>query len=288
MVQFSPIGHKYESITPDGMQWLGITTLISALKQPFDRETRAQKSSTRVPSADKPNKWYGIPAEEIKQAWDNESKRSTELGSWYHDKFERSLYTDGHSSGLTVYKPNIVDGIKYASDQRLSEGIYPEHLCYMASLGICGQSDMVIVKQGHIHIEDHKSSKEIQRRGYMLYDGIRKKMLKPIEHIEDCHLNHYSLQLSMYMYMIIRNNPHLVPGTLTLNHVKFEEGGQDKYGYPIYRRDDNNEPVVRDIERIECRYMKSEVQKIIEWLKDGNRDKILKHKNESNSSSITE
>ena len=100
-------------------------------------------------------------------------------------------------------------------------------------------------------------------------------MLAPVAHLEDCEFNHYALQLSMYMYMLLRHNPNLKPGTLTIEHVVFEEEGQNKYGYPIHKVVDG-EPVVKEIKEIALPFMKNECAAIINWLKN-NRHKVVKH-----------
>ena len=34
-------------------------------------------------------------------------------------------------------------------------------------------------------------------------------MYKPVNHLDDCNLNHYNLQLSIYAYIIKKHNPKL-------------------------------------------------------------------------------
>ena len=82
---------------------------------------------------------------------------------------------------------------------------------------------------------DYKTNKEIKTEGFKNYEGITQKMLFPLNHLDDCNLNHYTLQLSLYMYIILKHNPRLSAGKLTLQHVVFEEEfDKDPYGYPLY------------------------------------------------------
>ena len=47
------------------------------------------------------------------------------------------------------------------------------------------------------------------------------------------------LQLSIYMYIILKHNPKLRPGSMFIyHHVQFEEEGKDDYGYPITKYTD--------------------------------------------------
>lgn len=262
MLKFYEQDHKYESIVPDGINWLGVTTLVGALKEKFNAAEQAPKSSKNSKS-----KWYKIPVEEILQAWENEGKRATELGHWYHNKRELELLQNSTVQGIPVIKSVIQDGVKIAPDQRLKEGIYPEHLVYLLSAGLCGQSDIVEVIGDKINIRDFKTSKEINLRSYENWEGVRKKMLKPLQHLEDCHIVHYSLQLSIYMYIILRHNPHLVPGTMIIDHIKFVKAGEDKYGYPLYHLGDG-EPIIESIESIEVPYLKNEVTLLLNYIKE--------------------
>lgn len=264
MIGFKPEQHQYFSLDGSDQKWLGVTTLISGLKTSFNKIEKAAKCSVRKPGK-WPNKWYGHTPVEILEAWDNESKRSTELGKWYHNKREQELYIPQE---LNVYLPVYEDNIKIAPPQKLEVGIYPEHLCYLDSVGICGQADYVeVTPKLQINIRDYKTNKEIKTKGFTNWEGIVTKMLKPVQHLEECEFNTYALQLSLYLYIILRHNPMLTVGKLTIEHIQFEVDGEDKWGYPITKLDDNREPIVRDIIELEVPYLKSEVQSIIQWLK---------------------
>ena len=169
MLKFIEEGHRYESVDPtDVTKWLSITTLIGNLHEPFSGDV-AEKCSVKKPTATRPNKWYGLSVEEIQEAWDAERNRSAELGSWYHKTREDALYE--MTSSVMVHKQKIDAGIKYAPDQVLYEGIYPEHFIYLRSEGVCGQADYVEVKEGKIYIRDYKTSKKIDRKSFVNWEG---------------------------------------------------------------------------------------------------------------------
>lgn len=274
MIRFHQQGHIYESVVPDNIQWIGATTLVGALHEKFDAQYQAPRSSRNTRS-----KWYKVPVEEILAAWENEGKRASELGHWYHDMREQNILSKGTVNGLPVIRSEMTDGVKIAPDQVLTDGIYPEHLIYIPGIHVCGQSDVVTVHDGKVDISDYKTSKEIKTSSWADWEGNSKKMLPPLQHLDDCHLNHYSIQMSIYMYGILRHNPRLQPGEMHVDHIRFMEAGKDKYGYPIYHIDGNGNPIVQDIVKIPIPYMKSEVQKIITWLKDNkNRNSIIDSK----------
>jgi len=272
-LKFTPHNHKYTS--EDGIDWLSVTSLISQFKQPFDAETIASKVAKS-----KKSKWYGMTPAEIKEAWKSEAKRATDLGTWYHNQRENDLCQIGdmerHGVTVPVFKPIEVEGIKYSPEQKLKEGIYPEHMVYLRSAGVCGQSDLVEVVDGKVHITDYKTNKEIKVEGFTNWEGKTQKMSYPLSHLDDCHLNHYALQLSMYLFIILKHNPKLNPGVLTIHHILFEEAGRDRFDNPISALDTDGNPIVLDLIQYDLPYLKEEAIALIHWLED-NKHKLKSH-----------
>lgn len=265
--------HAYISTDGADIPWVSGTKFIGLFKEKFD----AIAISERV-SKNRKSKWYGIKPQVIRDAWTAEATRASELGTWYHNQQEALLcgldYLEMGGRQLPVVKPRLENGLKLAPPQRLSEGIYPEHLVYLKSAGICGQSDRVEVYNGRVHIVDYKTNKEITTKGFTNWEGITKKMNPPVAHLDECHLNTYALQLSLYLYMIQKHNPKLQPGTLTIQHVQFEEREEkDPYGYPITLLQDG-EPVVKSITPYPVPYLRQEIIDMLRYF-DVNRDKLL-------------
>ena len=273
ILRFTQQDHKYTSLKKeDEKDWISVTSFIGNFKQPFEADLIAEKSSRS-----KKSKWFGMSPLEIKNAWKSEAKRATDLGTWYHNCRERDIceLETIERSGVTVpiVKPIEIEGVKYSPDQKLTDGVYPEHMVYLKSAGLCGQSDLVEVVDGMVNITDYKTNKEIKVEGFTNWEGITTKMTKPVSHLDDCNLNHYSLQLSLYMYIILKHNPKLKPGLLTIHHILFEEVGKDKFGNPITALDSNGDPIVKDIIQYDLPYMKPEIMSLLHWLED-NRHKI--------------
>ena len=267
-LKFIEEGHVYESTNDESINWLSVTSFIAKFKPKFDREGQAKKSSKN-----KKSKWYGMTSEEILQAWDNETSRAIKLGNFYHNQRETDMldFKTISRNGIEVpiIKPLFDEetGSKIASEQKLKDGVYPEHLVYLKSVGLCGQADVVEIVDGHININDYKTNKEIKDKGFTNWEGITKKMFKPVNHLDDCNLNHYNLQLSIYAYIIKKHNPKLKVGKLTIQHVKFKQVGEDANGYPINEHV-NGEPVLEEIKIYDLPYLKDEVNSLIMWLKD--------------------
>jgi len=269
-VIFKSQNHKYESVdSSEVIEWTSVTSFISKYKKPFDAQTVAEKSSKS-----KKSKWYGMSVQDILQAWENESTRAIDQGNWYHNQREADLLQlntiEIHVCILPIIRPLITDDIKYAPPQKLQEGMYPEHFVYLKSAGICGQSDLVEVAKGEVNITDYKTNKEIKKESYVNWEGVSQKMLSPVSHLDDCNFWHYALQLSTYMYIILKHNPKLKPGKITIHHVLFYTDGTDKFGNPITKLDDQGEPLVKKIVPYDLPYLKAEVINLIKHKQDAN------------------
>jgi hypothetical protein len=272
-VIFRAQNHKYESLDPDErIDWLSVTSFVALFKKKFDAATQSVKSSKN-----KKSKWYGMDPEEIQAHWAQEANRAVTAGTFYHDQRESDLMEietiQRQGVAIPIIKPIFMGDVKHAPVQRLMEGIYPEHFIYLKSAGICGQSDRVEVVRDVIDVIDYKTNKEIKKHGFKSWDGVVEKMLGPCAHLDDCNFNHYALQLSAYMYMMLKHNPQHKPGKMMLHHVIFEKDGEDKFGNPIIRKDDKGNPIVKTVIPYEVPYLKSEIRNMIAWLQE-NKNKV--------------
>ena len=77
------------------------------------------------------------------------------------------------------------------------------------------------------------------------------------------------------MYIILKHNPKLKPGKIFIHHVLFEVEGEDKWGYPITKKSDNGDPLVKEVVVIPVPYLVDEVLSIFHYLND-NKDKLKK------------
>ena len=274
-IVFNSEDHSYRSIDESDINWISVTTLVSHFKKPFDAKKIAEKVSKK-----KNSKWYGIDPKIIQQIWTNEANRSTTLGTWYHNQRESDLSSLAsiEREGITVpvFKPTeLNNGIKLAPSQKLESGVYPEHMVYLKSAGLCGQSDLVEIVDGHVNIIDYKTNKEIKKESFVDWEGKSEKLLTPVDALDDCHFYHYALQLSIYMYIILKHNPKLKPGSMYIHHITFEVDKEDQWGYPIAKLDNNGDPIMNKVIPIAVPYLVDEVMAIIHYLHD-NRHKIKK------------
>jgi hypothetical protein len=275
-VKFYADDHKYISIDEtDPIDWISVTRLIHFFKEPFDTVAMAEACSKG-----KNPKYNKMKPKDIIALWDSENKRAVNLGSWYHDQREKDLLACNtitrQGRELTIVNP-LMDGlVKLAPDQQLVEGIYPEHLVYLKSVGICGQADRIEIVNDRIDVYDYKTNKEIKMAGFIGKNGKSKKLLGPLSHLDECNYNEYALQLSTYMYIIQKHNFNLQPGKIQLDHVEFEIDHIDANGYPVIAHDAKGDPMVRKVTPYELPYMKKEVIAMFKYVQE-HKDKILNH-----------
>jgi len=256
-VTFKDEGHIYESFP--ARSWTSVTRLIESYTNEFDAPRQARISS-QAPSS----KWFGLDPSRIEAIWDRENKRSTDTGSLYHGEMERLAIKVGQKKHrgkvIKVYPSLIEDGVKVARDQHLEDGVYPEHIVYHEKIGAVGQIDLPMVANGFVDIDDYKTNKKIEMESF---GG--QMMLGPVSHLPDCNYWHYSLQLSIYMELILLKNKAHKAGNLNLKHVEFELERRDKYGFPVIRMKNGN-PVVASKTTYKLPFLKDEAIALLKTL----------------------
>jgi hypothetical protein len=264
IVTFKEEGHIYESIP--AISWTSVTKVVHEFTQPFDERKEAIRSSQNHRS-----KWFGMNPDFIQKLWKNEKDRSTTAGSWWHLKREQWAINKGeklHRGKIIKVLPSpFIDGVKVARDQRLEDGIYPEHLIYNEKIRVCGQSDLVFVSNGYVDISDYKTNKEIKFQSYVDRWGVSQKMLAPVSHLDDCNFYHYALQLSIYMKLILIKNPHLKAGKLELIHVNFGVERYDEYGFPILKKK-KNAYICEKIVKYPVPYLEKEAIAVLKYMQN--------------------
>jgi len=264
-LKFTAENHKYETVDDPSKKWVSATGILKVLTEPFDQKAVAKKCSKN-----KKSKWYSLTVDEIIKLWSKEAKRATDLGSWYHNQRETDLLAcstvQREGLDLSIVHPILDGDTKFAPDQQVAPGIYPEHFVYLKSALICGQADRVEVVGDTVNVYDYKTNKKM-RQAYTSWDGVTKKMLGPLSHIDDSDLMHYALQLSIYMYIILKHNHTLKPGKLEISHILFEIEYEDEFGFPTSAIDAAGDPIIKEIISYELPYLKKEVMAIIKYMK---------------------
>lgn len=198
------------------------------------------------------------------EKWKAKGEASTKVGTLLHEIREKELLDLDKfqylESSCSILSSETIADVKYSLPiQDLPYNtVFPELMIYDIENGLCGQSDKVVVTDTHIHVLDYKTDKEINFKAFSSQWVKPEKFAYPIEHLDNCNGNMYALKMSAYMYMLWKQNKHLKPGKLILEHITLK---RDEEGIPVL---ENDIPVVLAEEQIELPYLKKEVMAMIE------------------------
>lgn len=194
VVYLEPIEHKYYH-KKTGETFKSVTTVLGMLEPEFDAEEIALAISMQDPSKKK-EQYQNMSQEEILAEWKRINNEANEYGTEVHEIMERYLLADKIYIPKTDYEREII--LKFQEIDPMTKGIiYPETILFSEKHKLAGTSDIVEMCDDYFNIWDWKTNKEfnfISKYGHWLK--------KPVSHLSDCQYNVYSLQLSIYAYML--------------------------------------------------------------------------------------
>lgn len=214
-MRFNSSNHSY--VNDDNVHYISGTALIKKFVKPFEREKIAAKFAKK----------HKRKVAEVLQEWDKLGYDAMKKGTAYHKIMEDELISKSsiiiEDEEHTIVKPHWEDVYKINKISKLEPGIYPELIVWSDKYKVAGQADYVeITKRGKINIRDYKTSKEIKMNSYQKWDGSKEMMKFPVNDLEDCNFNHYSLQLNLYAFLIKQHNRNLTIGKMIIEHITGE------------------------------------------------------------------
>ena len=191
-IYFDESTHTYKS---DSLDFTSVSSVISKYKQPFDKDGLSKKKA----------KERGVSQEEILAEWAEINKVAIDKGHKLHSEKEQELI----DLGINVFPAQFENGLKISYDlTKLNPGIYPELILYSPFYKVCGTSDVVIIYPDKtFDVEDYKSNKELKFESFKKFNQVTLKkepvmMKSPVSHLQDCNGLHYTIQLSLYAFML--------------------------------------------------------------------------------------
>lgn len=179
--------HKYILKSDPDLNFTSVTSITSKYFSPFDKDAIAKKLvETNM-------KYVGMTTDELIAQWDE----ARDFGNLVHNNIESYINNKNYKDISEVRH-----AIKWMNKfKNLSEFVfYPEVIIYSEELGIAGSIDVLAkdTKNDTYIIIDWKTSKSISKSSFGGRMGIH-----PItSHLMDCKYVHYSMQLSLYRYLI--------------------------------------------------------------------------------------
>ena len=204
--KFYPDPHVYTYIDEDGKETeisTSVTSLIDEYTNYFDKEKVAEIKAKKE----------NISKEKLLNKWDYENNYACIKGTITHAYNERlwknKLYEYNKEEIIKEFGKDVIepiwDKLKNICDSfynKFKDNLIPvglEQVIGSTYYDIAGTIDFLAYskKLDSLIIIDYKTNKEIKKKSFN-----NKKMLKPLDDIPDTNYYHYSLQLSIYKYIL--------------------------------------------------------------------------------------
>jgi ATP-dependent exoDNAse (exonuclease V) beta subunit len=223
---FTEADHSYR-IKETGDLLTSVTTIIKRYTPSFDAPKMAQQMVDR-----KKPKYVGMTVDEIINQWEEKGNLSSMEGTELHSLLER--WPD---KGCWGWLPKTYRLLKMGKQvdklfPKLLERfrvVAAEQVVFSPSMGLAGQIDLLMAddaaQQGIII--DWKTNNKITDE-----EGAFGNMLEPIEHLKNCDVVKYGLQLGLYEKILIDEEyyPEFKGYRKALVHVKESFGKVVKVG----------------------------------------------------------
>lgn len=238
-VVFDEASHRYTC--HKGYDYISVTTLIKQYTPPFDADFwSAYKALKEVLTAkgewraylDKVGGWENVVAaarmdkgfkykkdvvarkKEFLKEWDENRDNAAKAGTKFHKAREAETKKDllFDDTFIPVIGGDDVLSLNRLSGKKITDGLCTEMLLYDDELEIAGQADWVLLKDGEVFIKDYKTSKEIKMKPFG-----EEVLLHPLESFPNCNFYIYSIQLSLYAFILERAGYKI--SRLTIEHI---------------------------------------------------------------------
>jgi ATP-dependent exoDNAse (exonuclease V) beta subunit len=184
-LEFNEELHEYKY---KGRTLKSVTTLLDEYKTFFDEEAMSLRVAERE----------GREQQQVLSEWKDKNDAGILLGNSVH-KFAEAIF-----KGQKTEEPiDEVDKnirkffFKYLDEHKRLTPIASELRVILPCYGIAGTIDLIMKSEDNkLFLYDIKTSKEITSKSY------NKKLKYPLDYIDDCNFNNYSLQLSMYKLLL--------------------------------------------------------------------------------------
>jgi hypothetical protein len=196
--------HKYYI---DGKQQVSCTTFIGMFKPKFETDKIATNFSEK----------HDLNKSDVIEEWDYKRDSANMKGTIFHkyaeDRLANKIFPYTHKQtveklyGHDIIKPKL--DICFSHFDKFYEDskynlipVKSEWIVGDKEIGISGCVDQIFYnkKSGKLEVWDWKTNRKIETSSQY-----KNKMKHPISHLDICEINTYSLQLSMYKYIIESN-----------------------------------------------------------------------------------
>jgi ATP-dependent exoDNAse (exonuclease V) beta subunit len=185
-ITFEAEDHVYSLTEDPTFLFTSSTTFIHHFFTPFDQQKVAERLVTT-------KKYEGVDIEDLLADW----KLSADTGTLVHDELETYIL----NKRKRPKHPKGKQGVKWLKDEMNKDWVlHPEVLIYSTEIAIAGMIDLLVYNPADdiYAIADWKTNKKI----YTYPFGGKRGTRGSTADLADCNHIHYTLQLSLYRYIL--------------------------------------------------------------------------------------
>tara|TARA_Y100001933_G_C18932807_1_gene536069 strand:- start:379 stop:1134 length:756 start_codon:yes stop_codon:yes gene_type:complete len=196
--QFFPTDHIYKI---DGNQYNSVTTLVSKFFPVFDAEEAILKMKNGR-NWNPSHRYWGLQDYIIKQMWEEKGIEASKKGTLLHDQIEKFYlgknYQEPQEFGLFL---------KFHDEHMFLEPYRTEWRIFDEEYQVSGTIDFIAKNDTHYEMYDWKRSLKIvdSISGKPIVENRWEKGLFGFDDMGDTAYNHYTVQLSLYRYILEKN-----------------------------------------------------------------------------------
>jgi hypothetical protein len=183
MVIFDPTNHTYKN-PESGEFYKSVSTLLSQYKKPFDAKFFSKIVAKRE----------GVSQQAILDKWDKNTQEACIKGKDIHSIIEGYIKNDAYD----IENLSLIDEFKKVFNKEEFKVFHSEKILFSDEHKVAGTSDCIAdnIKGNTFDVYDFKTNKNFQ-----FFNKYNEYLLKPLEHLQNCHFNVYALQLSLYAFL---------------------------------------------------------------------------------------
>jgi PD-(D/E)XK nuclease superfamily len=199
MIHFDEASHRYSN---NGQTYISATQLIDMVTNKFDVKGQASRMAIA----------HGMTPEYWEEKWKKISKKAQDTGNELHARQEDLLGARGldlmEGKTYRVQNPALIAAVSGNMDYFYwPDGVYSELLLWNHEYQIAGRADKVILsthKSGYrfAHVHDYKTNKKLSTSSWFTPGEGYRRLKYPLAHLMDCDMVKYSLQMSIYQFML--------------------------------------------------------------------------------------
>jgi hypothetical protein len=178
-VKFFEETHKYFL---HGKEFTSVTTVLGFFKEPFDPNGHITRQCA---------KRDGITVDQVKENWHKIKVEGQERGKRFHSQAEHFIKTG------KILNKDYKDVVRQLKKMKIPGELYSEVGLHSPTYSIAGTCDLISLDGDATTSYDFKTNK-----AFTVKSKYGKYLLHPLEHLPECDLVTYSLQLCIYNLML--------------------------------------------------------------------------------------